>query len=264
MEKNTQLTISVIIPMYNASKTIIRALDSVKNQTYRCHYQLLVVNDGSEDNSQQVVEEYISQNSELDISLINQSNSGVSKARNNGLKNAMGDYIALLDSDDEWVKDKIERQMNIFQTYKEVDFVVALRNNEKIYFPYKLIKGCNHAEVTLRKLLLKVVGQTSTALFRNKILVNTGYFDENQKYSEDANYWMRISQSNKMVILNETLVFTNNDYGGSGLSSNIVAMEQGVKKNIKEMYSIKAINSLEYIFFVVFAELKYLIRKLKK
>ena len=72
MERDTKLKISVIIPMYNASKTIVQALDSVKNQTYKCNYQILIANDGSEDNSQDVVREYISKNPQMDITLINQ------------------------------------------------------------------------------------------------------------------------------------------------------------------------------------------------
>lgn len=249
--------------MYNASNTIVRALDSVKNQTYKANYEVIVVNDGSKDNSQQVVEAYIVQNPELDIQLINQQNGGVSKARNTGLKNAKGEYIAFLDSDDQWLAHKIETQINVFKNNKEVDFVAGLRNKEKISFPYKVIKNHNFAVITLRKLLLKVVGQTSTALFNNKILLNTGFFDEKQRYSEDANYWMRISVNNKMVILDEVLVITDNDYGGDGLSSNINEMEKGVKKNIKEMYLSKCINIFEYIFFIFFSQFKYIIRKLR-
>ncbi|MFH4233663.1 glycosyltransferase family 2 protein, partial [Acinetobacter baumannii] len=82
-----------------------------------------------------------------------------------------------------------------------------------------------YANISLKKLLFKVVGQTSTALFKRHILENTGFFDENQRYSEDANYWMRIAKNNKMIILNETLVETDNDYGQNGLSSNLAQME---------------------------------------
>ena len=59
MVENTELKISVVIPMYNASQSIVKALDSVKYQTYKCTYQILVVNDGSEDCSKETVEKYI-------------------------------------------------------------------------------------------------------------------------------------------------------------------------------------------------------------
>lgn len=257
MEENS--LISVIIPMYNSASTIVRALDSVKNQSYRGDYEVLVVNDGSVDESQSIVENYIANNKDenFKITLLNQNNSGVSKARNTGLQFAKGNFIAFLDSDDYWVLHKIERQIIFLNN--DFDFVCALRNNEKIVFPYKLIEN-RYANISLRKLLFKVVGQTSTALFKRNILENTGFFDESQRYSEDANYWMRIARNNKMIILNETLVKTDNDYGQTGLSSNLVQMEKGVRKNIQEMYSSGDITLLEFIFFNFYSYLKYLRR----
>ena len=64
------ITISVVIPMYNAENTIVTALDSIKNQTYKCNYQILVINDGSNDNSKKKVEEYILENRKMNITLI--------------------------------------------------------------------------------------------------------------------------------------------------------------------------------------------------
>ena len=132
MEKNSKLKISVVIPMYNASKTIERALNSIKDQTLKCNYQIIVVNDGSKDNSQEIVEKYIADNPQLNIVLINQLNGGVSKARNTGLKHASGNFIALLDSDDYWLKNKIDIQVKYFSL--GYDFVCALRNNDIISF----------------------------------------------------------------------------------------------------------------------------------
>lgn len=250
------MKISVIIPMYNASETIVRALDSVKHQTLKCGYEVLIINDGSKDNSKKNVEDYIFSNKLSNFILINQPNGGVSKARNTGLKLAKGDYIAFLDADDYWVENKIENQIEYLAN--GFDFVCGLRNNEKITFPYKLTDG--YAQISLSKLLVKVVGQTSTAIFSQKVLKNTGFFDEGQRYSEDANLWMRISKNNKMIILNQVLVHTDNDYGNTGLSSNLVEMEKGVKKNIKEMYQLERINYFQYLFFSFFSYLKFLKR----
>ena len=252
MEKNN-LLISVVIPMYNASGTIVRVLDSVKNQTLKCNYEVLVVNDGSKDNSQSVVEKYISENDSLNVILINQVNGGVSKARNKGLNLAQGDYIAFLDADDYWHENKIEKQMIFLK--KGFNFICGLRNNERITFPYKIENG--YAHISLNKLLIKVVGQTSTAIFDKSVIQNSGLFDESQRYSEDANFWMKISKNNKMIILDEILVLTDNDYGGSGLSSNLIEMERGVKKNINEMYTSNRINFIQYVFFNLLSHIKY-------
>lgn len=256
--------ISVIIPMYNAEKTILAALNSIKNQTYKGEFEILVINDGSTDKSVERVENFAKENPEMNLNLIHQPNKGVSSARNKGLHLAKGEYIAFLDSDDEWFPEKTEKQMKVFQN-KKVDFVAALRNGEKIRFPYK-VNETNLAEITLHKLLLRVEGQTSTAIFKSKIIENTGFFDENQNYSEDANYWMRITQKNNMVILAEDLVLTGGgkrSFGESGLSANLKEMEKGIQKNIREMYKNKRISVVEYGFYFLFSKLKYIVRILK-
>lgn len=206
--------------MYNAENVIINALDSVKNQTFpQERFEIIVVNDGSTDKSREVVESYIQNNSDLKIQLINKENGGVSTARNAGLKIAEGNFIALLDSDDEWYPQKIEHQMRYLSNGNlNVDFITS------------------------------------------------GYFDENQRYSEDANYWMRISEKNEMYLLSEKLVIAGSgkkSFGFSGLSSNLKEMEKGIQKNIREMYKTQRINALGYVFYFVISKFKYWMRPLR-
>lgn len=252
--------------MYNSESSIISCLNSVINQTYDGELEIIIINDGSVDNSLAIVEEYASKQPNSNIRVFSQINKGVSSARNLGLKKAQGDFIALLDSDDVWLPDKLAVQMKYFYIEKlNVDFVCSLRNDDVLGFPYKLING-DYAVVNLKKLLIKVVGQTSTAVFRNKVLLNTGLFDEGQQYSEDANYWMKISEKNNMIIINKKLVITGNgkpSVGFSGLSANIKKMEEGVQKNINEMYVLKRISAVEYLIFKLFSKFKYFVRQLK-
>ena len=249
--------------MYNAQDSIIRCLESVLKQSYQGAMEIIVVNDGSIDQSPQMVVDFAKKHADYSIQLINQENGGVSKARNTGLRAAKGDFIALLDSDDEWFKNKLEIQIAYLRDTKlNVDFVASNRNDEKTTFPYRIIND-EYAVITLKKLLFKIVGQTSTAIFKNEIIQNTGFFDENQKYSEDANYWLRISLNNKMILLSESLAITGGgkpSVGYSGLSSNVEGMERGVQKNLLEMYSNKHINIFEFIFYFNFAKLKYVKR----
>lgn len=253
--------------MFNAEKTIIRTLDSVRNQDYDLNkFEVIIINDGSTDSSKKVAENYRDKHPELYIKIINQENGGVSKARNAGLKEAAGNYLALLDSDDEWLPQKTKVQMEFLKDENlDVDFITSLRNGEKIWFPYKK-NTFNLARITVRKLLLRVDGQTSTALFKRKVLENTGFFDENQQYSEDANYWMKISKNNSMYILGEELVFTGGgkrSFGVSGLSANLPEMEKGIQKNLREMYRTGRIHYFEYILFFIFSKLKYIVRVFK-
>lgn len=260
------MVISVIIPLFNAEESIEKCLDSIKNQTWKGEFEIIVINDGSTDRSEKILESYRQKNPEMPILLINQQNGGVSKARNTGLKIAKGDYIALLDSDDEWLPEKTDKQMKYLQNSDfGVDFITSLWNDEKVNFPYAI--GSNGlVAISLHKLLFKITGQTSTAIFKKKILENTGLFDERQRYSEDANYWMRISETNSMFLLPEKLVIAGNgkkSFGFSGLSANLKEMEKGIQKNIWEMYRNKRINLLQYLFYFVFSKLKYIVRPIR-
>lgn len=259
--------ISVIIPVYNSEKSIEKALFSIRNQTWKGVFEIIIVNDGSTDSSQQIIKKYQLQNQQEKIILINQENGGVSKARNTALSRASGEFIALLDSDDEWLPEKTEKQMKFLTDQSlQVDFITSLWNAEKISFPYFKNEDTNLVKLSLNQLLLKVTGQTSTAVFKKKILENTGFFDESQNYSEDANYWMRISEHNQMYLLPETLVIAGNgkrSFGESGLSANLAEMEKGIQKNIWEMYHGKRINVLQYLFYFVISKLKYAVRPLR-
>ncbi|MDH6252705.1 glycosyltransferase involved in cell wall biosynthesis [Chryseobacterium sp. H1D6B] len=254
--------ISVIIPIYNAEKTIAAALDSVKSQTFdQKEFEIIIINDGSTDGSKAIVENYIKENLEMDIHLINQLNGGVSKARNAGLKTAKGDYIALLDADDEWLPEKTKIQMNYFEnTMLKPDFLATIRNNIDILAPYQ-VKN-NTAEITFKKLLIRNEAQPSTVIFKRKVLENAGYFDDNQRYAEDVNYWMKVSFRNKMYIINENLVMAGNGkrtFGVSGLSANLFEMKKGFKKNLYEMYTLKKISAVQYALLQFFYEAKYLL-----
>ena len=257
--------ISVIIPVYNAEKSIEKSLISIKNQTWEGVFEIILVNDGSSDRSKTIIENYQQNHQDQNIILINQENRGVSKARNAAMKIAQGDYIALLDSDDEWLPEKTEKQMKFLEN-QNIDFISSLWNNENITFPYKLQPENKLVRITLKNLLFKITGQTSTAIFKRKIFENTGFFDENQNYSEDANYWMRISEKNQMYLLPEKLVIAGNgkkSFGFSGLSANLREMEKGIQKNIWEMYQTKRINFPEYLFYFVISKLKFAIRPLR-
>ena len=100
--------VSVIMPAYNAEKYIDEAIDSVISQTF-ANWELIIVNDGSTDDTQKIVEAYVS--SDTRIKLINQENKRLGAARNEGIKNANGEWVAFLDADDLWINTKLEKQL---------------------------------------------------------------------------------------------------------------------------------------------------------
>lgn len=113
--KKSNITISVVIPTYNSSSTLVRALESVFNQTYK-PLEIIVVDDGSTDDTREILASYIEQGL---ITYEYQNNAGCGRARNNGIARARGTHIALLDADDFWHNEKLARQVEVFQNHSE-------------------------------------------------------------------------------------------------------------------------------------------------
>ena len=122
--------ISVIIPVFNAEDTIVDCINSVISQT-RCDLidEILVIDDGSTDRTVQEIEHSI--NSDL-VRVVSKANGGVSSARNEGIRLSQGSWIALLDSDDIWLSNKIEKQYEKIMYYPEIKFIGTNRNNENV------------------------------------------------------------------------------------------------------------------------------------
>lgn len=104
--------VSIIIPVYNSSKYIEETIKSIEKQTYN-NYEAIFIDDGSCDNSVEIIEKYIAQNSK--IRLIKISHKGVSEARNIGIREASGRFLTFLDSDDIWLENKLEKQINFIK-----------------------------------------------------------------------------------------------------------------------------------------------------
>ena len=254
--------ISVIIPVYNAQEAVVRALQSVLAQTYT-GYEIILINDGSTDNSLQVLEKWKLHNSDKQVVIINQPNGGVSKARNEGIKAAKGKYVAFLDSDDEWLFNKLEKQMAVLRQHPAIDFIGCSRNNERVKIGWKRFDKLSR--VGVKDLLLKMFPQTSTAIVKKEALLDVGLYDEKQRYAEDGNLWLRICGAKQFYFMPESLVITGSgkpNFGYSGLSANTGEMHKGEIKNLKEARCLKYISRWEYALFFAYTKVKYLRRLL--
>jgi glycosyltransferase involved in cell wall biosynthesis len=255
------MLVSVIVPMYNSSATIISTLNSIKAQTYK-DYEIIIIDDGSNDTSNTLVSNFINKNKDLDIKLIAQNNKGVSSARNVGMKLAAGEWIALLDSDDEWLPNKLQRQIETLNDHPNIDFLGTTRNNEhfkKFFFK----KFSSLTKINAKTLLYKSFFLTPTVIFRKKLLHQIGFFDETQQYCEDRYFFLKICVNYECYLLNESLVNTGlgkADYGEKGLSGKLWAMEKGELFNIDFAYKLKIINILEYGLIVIISLMKYIKR----
>jgi len=262
-----EIEISVILPMYNSEDTIIHALNSIYQQTKKQYIkEIIVVNDGSIDKSEQLVLDY-KKTSIIPIRLFNQENQGVSHARNVGLRNALGNYIAFLDSDDVWNKDKIEIQVDTLKNNPHILFLGGCADN-KIYKSYfKKIDSLHN--ITIRELCFRNYPPTPTIIFKKECIAKVGYFDEEQRYGEDINYFQRFCTiyQNYYVLpisLMQIGVYNKEYYDDSGLSSNLSQMHFGSLLNIKSLYLGKHLNTIEYSLFYIYYWLKYFKRVLRK
>lgn len=250
--------VSVVIPMYNSEKTIVTTLDSVLSQTYLDkNIEIIIVNDGSTDKSKQIVEEYIEKSKGISIKLINKENSGVSSARNIGIKKAKGEWIALLDSDDEWLPQKLEMQMEEIKNNEDIKFIGCNRNSEN--YPFFKKSKQKIFKLNCREILLKWYPQTSTVLI-SSVLLKGLLFDEKRTHGEDGDLWLRVLVKNYLYVLNQSLVCTGGgkrSFGVSGLSANLVKMFSGELLNLKDALKRSQINYIEYIFFYLYFYFKY-------
>lgn len=263
MDKSlNKYSISVVIPAYNSEKTIIKCLDSIKNQTLiDTIKEIIVVNDGSKDNTKKIVEDYKRNNKNLNIVLINKQNEGVSAARNDGLKAAKFDWVALLDSDDEWTNNKIEIQLTEISKNKDIDYIGGDFVKEGVKILGKKIKKLY--KVNIKDLCLKSFPQTSTVLFKRKIFQTIGGFDETRRYAEDLQFFMKICENYGYYYLPGKVVIYDGDkrgFGVRGLSSNIKEMQKGLMKNLDEVYQRGSISKSYYIFVKIYNKLKYIRR----
>lgn len=252
------MLVSVIIPVYNASSTLLVTLESVRNQIYD-HFEIIIVNDGSKDSSEQLINDYIERYPNLKIKFVNQVNQGVSVARNVGMKLAEGEFIALLDSDDEWLPNKLKRQIQILNGDSSIDFLGTNRDGEYFHKFFNL-KFEVLTIISARNLLYKMFFITPTVIFKREILNDIGYFDERKKYAEDAYYFIKIAQKKNCYLLNESLVITNNGktyFGEKGLSSNLWSMQKGELSNLNYALKSSIVNVIEYCFIFIFMMLKY-------
>lgn len=251
--------VSVILPMYNSENTIVDALNSIKDQTaIESILEIIVINDGSTDNSLNIVEEYRRTWSSLPITVIDKPNGGVSSARNAGLREAKGKFIALLDSDDVWLPKKIELQLKVLHDNPDIDFLGCNNSGKPLKILWKKVDKLYKANI--KDLCIKCFPSTPAAIFKRSLIDEIGYFDENQKYGEDMNYFNKICVDYNYYHLPEYLVYIGGgkpQFGYSGLSSNLKGMHYGNLKNIKELKDNKSISLGFYVFIYFFYWIKH-------
>jgi len=224
--------VSVVVPAYNCSRFIESAIESVLAQTYKS-YELIVVDDGSTDNTAEIIRKY--QNK---LNYIYQENGGVSKARNAGIMSSKGAYIAFLDADDAWEKNKLEIQMEAMRKFTDVDFVYCgfrhtkngkMVHNRTYEDTFNIFKeyNCKIENIFEYHSVFELNGKTirfhwgniykhlflgnfilpSSVLFKKESLNKVGLLNEEFRVAEETEFFLKFSKFNKIGFIEIPLLF---------------------------------------------------------
>ena len=213
-----EIYFSIVIPLYNKQNAIVATLQSVLAQTYQ-NYEVIIVDDGSTDNSAQVVEEFFDKHPSLQgrdgVRLVKKPNGGVCSARNRGIQEAKYDYIALLDGDDLWDEHFLEEQVKFIQDFPEAKMwgvsIAFIKHNCQTKWEQGIGDG-------YRGYVENYFGTNHNDLFCSSSVVickdvfdEVGYFDERIASSEDLDMWYRIILHYPIAFYDKVLAYYNQD-----------------------------------------------------
>lgn len=226
--------ISIVIPAYNAMKYLPQTADSILQQTFR-DFEVIIVNDGSTDNIKDWFAQAIADSR---FRLISQENQGSAGARNTGIADAQGEFIAFLDSDDLWHPSKLEKQIQVLKAKPEVGLVYAwLQYADAQAVPNgRVVKSSFEGDVWEQLSAFNFIGCGSNAMVRRACFETVGTFDQGLgSYVEDWDMWLRVAKQYHFAAIKEPLVY-NRKHAGS-CSTHWQKMEKSYTKVIEKAFA---------------------------
>ena len=248
--------ISVVIPLYNKEHQILKTLESVLRQSYT-DYEIVIVNDGSTDQSVEKIKEL----TDPRIRMIHQNNAGVSAARNRGIKESRGEYIAFLDADDEWKSNYLSSIADLINRHHDCDvFTVAYEFKDEYGNTKPSVIRCKNLnnENCLSENYFHIASISDAPLWTSAVvaskssLIECGGFPEGVTSGEDLITWAKLASGYKIARLNETLaVYYTPTTGPTGkVPRDLTSTKDAVGTeliNLSLQYPQKGIN--EYVSF---------------
>lgn len=195
---------SVIIPLYNKAPYVVKAIESVLNQTYE-DFDLVVVDDGSSDDSLSVARSVL-EKCEIQYQLIHQGNLGVSTARNNGVAASYGKYLCFLDADDWWEPSFLERMSDLIRDYPDAgiygtNYYYVKNGRQSVCVTTAETGYINYCRVYAERLEMPL--WTGAICVPRAVFDEFGGFRSHLKLGEDFDLWIRIALKYKVAFLNE-------------------------------------------------------------
>lgn len=246
--------ISVVIPAYNAEKTIQETIESVLNQTFK-DFEIIVINDGSTDSTLTLV----SQINDPRIQIYSYQNSGAPKSRNRGFEHSKGLYIAFLDADDIWVNNKLELQLKALENNSQA--AVAYSWTDYIDQSGKFLQSGTHLtfndNVYPDLLVQNFLENGSNPLIRREAFANINGFDESLLAGQDWDLYIRLAAHYHFVAIPVVLVFYR--FSSNSLSSDVLRQEKQCLAVLEKAF-LQAPPSLQHLKKQSLAKLyKYLV-----
>lgn len=247
---------SIIIPVYNAATTVNKTLQSCIDQTYK-DFEVLVVDDASDDNSEAIINEIITQNSEYNIRLITLTqNGGVAVARNTAILQAKGDYIVLLDSDDVFRSEKLQILNNAIERFPNTIMFVNLYDVKP--HPINQLQANNIRPINFWSLLFRNKAQGSCICFKNHQNI---LFNDTFRYCEDMELALRLSYYFECSIIQEYLTILNRpQLTIGGLSGNKWQMRKAEMRIYSRLYQFNWVFVFMIPFLLLFSLLKHIMK----
>ena len=246
MRKKNPL-VSVIIPTYNRGWILKEAINSVLAQDFT-DFELIVVDDGSTDNTQDILSSY-----KEDIVVLMQDNKGVSSARNRGIVSASGQFIAFLDSDDLWLSQKLSTQVDFFKA--NPDALIYQTEEKWIRNGIRVNPKKRHKKLTgdiFEPSLYLCLVSTSAVMIKHSLFEKTGMFDESLPACEDYDMWLRISCRYPVYLIDTPLIIKRGGHDdqlsrSSGLDRHrIQSLKKIIESNLlTDKQAMAAVNVLK-------------------
>ena len=229
----TSRKVSVIIPNYNYAQYVGAAIESVLNQTYT-DIEIVVVNNGSTDNSLEVLSRYSAK-----ICLVDQENLGQSGARRSGLRQATGDYVAFLDADDTWNSEKIEKQLSLFTSKVELVYsginLFSESSQRIVGVEIPTFRGsCSAAFIDHPGVSIVLSGE-STCIFTRSLLNKVGGFDPELNSAAGWDFFRRCSKFSEFDFVPEPL--TNYRLHSLNMSNSIENTIADMRRSYKKLFA---------------------------
>ena len=227
-------TISVVIPAYNAERTILETLASVQQQTFS-EFELIVINDGSTDRTLELLDTV----KDSRLKVFSYTNGGLPTARNRGISHATGEFIAFLDADDLWTPDKLELQLAALQQHPEAGLAYSwtesfIDEQGKTFYPPNPIsfEGNVYAELLVNNFM----ASGSNPLIRKQAIESIGEFDPACAGCADWDYWLRVAAQWHFVVVPKTQILYRQS--SVSMSSKIELMKQDALVVLEKAYRV--------------------------